>query len=58
VANVGANPSFGESERRAMLESIREETRRTLRSTLGPTAYEAHARDGGDWVDALSEGAP
>jgi hypothetical protein len=46
------------AEPMAMLESIREETRRTLRSALGATAYEAYARDGGDWVDTLSEGAP
>ena len=58
VANVGSNPSFSEPERRAMLESIREETRRTLRSALGATAYEAYARDGGDWVDALIGSPP
>jgi hypothetical protein len=58
VAHVGSDPSFSESERRVMLESIHEETRRTLRSALGATAYEAYARDGGDWIDALIESRP
>jgi hypothetical protein len=58
VDSVRSDPSFGEADRRLILEAIRDETRLALRSSLGATAYEAYAHDGGDWVDALVDESP
>jgi hypothetical protein len=58
AAALRADPLFAEADRVALLETIREEARTTLRNTLGAAAYEAYAQDQGDWIEALVNETP
>lgn len=58
VQNLRSNPAFDDAGRSELRRRIQLETERTLRSSLGPTVFEAYRQGPAAWLDQMGGKAP